>query len=399
MPQSPIRRAALFLLGIGLILALNFALVPLKNPLVSDSAAMFSVLCTGLIFTRLFTSFSCGNGVKVLLFLAFLFLTGGMFLSLTEEIDYLDAVPLLGRSSPWNSSAEVVANLLGVILLFCAIIVAVIELGEARNRLAAEMVVRAEAELALSKHRDQLEELVHKRTEALETAQAALLVRERLAALGEMMGTVSHELRNPLGTIRSSLFSLQKYVGPDLSEGNIEIFARCDRSILRCDHIIEELHDFSTAQEFSPQPTPLDPWLLALAQHTKLSPTHNMRLALDSNVVVPLDPERMERALAHLLENSVNAMDEEESSEKTITLRSFRSASTCTIQLQDTGAGMDAIQLARIKEPLFSTRDFGVGLGVPIALAVVRLHSGAIDFESELGKGTTVTITLPLVQT
>ncbi|MBE0501767.1 MAG: PAS domain S-box protein, partial [Desulfuromonadales bacterium] len=115
--------------------------------------------------------------------------------------------------------------------------------------LARDITERKAAEAELERYRGQLEELVRERTEQLEVAQHELVARERLAVLGQLTATVSHELRNPLGTVKNALYLL----GRIKADGNMEKIDKAidlaDRNISRCDSIINELLDYSRQQK------------------------------------------------------------------------------------------------------------------------------------------------------
>ena len=390
------RRRALYLSGVGAVLLLNLITSAIPNAIVSDLVVMASILLIGVVFHRLFTAFHCHHTVQRLLFLAVAAMALAQVLSITEEIEALRQVPVLGSTSGWNGFLDTLGMVTGLVLILSSLVLAAIELGEARDTLSEEVAVRARAEAALEKHRHHLEDEIRSRTAALEHAQDELLVRERLAALGEIMSAVSHELRNPLGVIRSSLFSLERAIEKEDLRPATRVLARCDRSITRCDHIIEELHDFSQAQEVNQQVLPLDEWLADLVGRTAMPEAVSCETNLKAGVSVPLDPERMGRALRHLIDNSLDAFEDTKDREKRLMVTSLIDASRCRIQIQDTGTGMTADELAHVGEPLFSTRSFGAGLGVPIAKETIRRHGGTVHYESDPDKGTTVTIELPL---
>ena len=107
-----------------------------------------------------------------------------------------------------------------------------------------------------------------------------------------------------------------------------------------------------------------------------------------------VDKAVLSRALTNIIENALHAMP------KAGTLRlAARQVDPQWVELTvtDTGIGMDRAALGRIFEPYFSTRASGTGLGLTIAKRNVELHGGTITVESERGKGTTVTMTLPTV--
>ncbi|NTV58608.1 MAG: PAS domain S-box protein, partial [Deltaproteobacteria bacterium] len=112
----------------------------------------------------------------------------------------------------------------------------------------------------LARHRDQLEDLVQERTRELETAQDELLKRERLSVLGQLTATVSHELRNPLGVIRSSAYYLQKKIA-DPDEKTSGHFRRIDDQVSRCDAIVEDLLEYTRGRHAERRVGDINAWL------------------------------------------------------------------------------------------------------------------------------------------
>jgi signal transduction histidine kinase len=105
-----------------------------------------------------------------------------------------------------------------------------------------------------------------------------------------------------------------------------------------------------------------------------------------------VDRTLVSRALANIVENALHAMPGQGS----LTVAGYRSGPSVIIEVTDTGVGMDREALERVFEPYFSTKTTGTGLGLPIARRNIELSGGAVQVESEQGRGTRVTITLPV---
>ena len=390
------KRPDVYVAGIIGVLVINVLTALVDSRLLTDFLILGSVLLIGLVFAGLFSVFECGPKVRKVLFLAVLCMAFGQILNISEEIPPLNEVPILGQTSAWNSFFNTLGMVMGLVLILCALILAVIDIGVARDILSTEVSVRLAAESALADHRDRLEDEVKARTAALEQAQEDLLGAERLAALGEIMSTVSHELRNPLGTLSASLFTIKKGIEKGDNSRAVTAMDRCVRSIVRCDHIIEELHEFSHVEELQRRATSLDDWLADFVGNNPLPESIRFDTSFESDAILALDSESMGRALFHLISNSVNAFENQADRENRLIVSSLKYAQACRILIEDTGSGMTPDVLAQVNEPLFSTRAFGAGLGVPIAEETIRRHGGTVHYESEVNKGTTVTIELPL---
>jgi PAS domain S-box-containing protein len=284
---------------------------------------------------------------------------------------------------------------------------------------------RKRAENELEKYRKRLEELVHERTRELEEAQAELVRQARLSALGQLMAVVSHEVRNPLNTVRAALFS----IGDAARRGDVEQAERtlklAERNIMRCNSIISELLDYTRRRTLNRQLTRVDVWLDAVLNELQ-SPLmaqvipEGMVCArdLNSDAQLAIDREHLRRAVVNVVQNAVHALedatlrqdatlgqaqgdrsdDEEFQNRLSVSTRvvSKGALSRLEIIVSDTGPGIPGDELERVFEPFFSTRSFGVGLGLPIVESILEQHGGGVSIESQVGRGTDVTLWLPM---
>jgi len=268
-------------------------------------------------------------------------------------------------------------------------------LRKANACLQAEIARRQEVETALQRYRDELEDTVRERTRELQAAQESLVRKERLAALGRLIGTVSHEIRNPLATIRTSAFAVADRVrGRGL--GVERALERMERGIDRCDRIIEELLTFTRVVDPHRERTVVDAWLATVLEEQTPPPGVSITAALHSGVELPIDRERLRRCLINLLNNAGQALAEAGTAEGRIEVETRREDACLAIRVRDNGPGIPPEHLPRLFEPLFSTRGFGVGLGLPIVKQIVELHGGRVCVDSEPGRGACVTLMLPL---
>lgn len=226
-----------------------------------------------------------------------------------------------------------------------------------------------------------------------------LVRKERLATLGQLSATVSHELRNPLGTIRSSVYSLRQRMDGD-DPAIRAALDRSERSIIRCDRIIEEMLDYTRITEPNLEPTPLDGWLEEVLAEQATGLECTIERVFESGAEVLIDRDRMRRCLINLMTNACQAMDEagEAEREKHILVSTRSSNDRAEISVNDTGCGMAEEARGRVFEPLFSTKSFGVGLGLPIVKQAMERHGGGIEIDSKKGEGTTVTLWIPILE-
>lgn len=259
-----------------------------------------------------------------------------------------------------------------------------------------DITERKQAEAELERYRASLEELVMQRTLELQAAQSELVQKERLAVLGQLTATVSHEIRNPLGTVANSLFLVRETLGDDCL-GRVERpLMLAERGVERCDGIISELLDFTRRRELQCEPLALDAWLAEMLDEMVWPESVCCRRQLDSGVIVQADPERLRRALVNVISNALQAMESKPPGGHCLAIATRRQNARCEIVVSDTGEGIPEAILDRIFEPLFSTKNFGVGLGVPIIRNIMSDHGGGVEYRSRVGEGTTVILWLPV---
>lgn len=234
---------------------------------------------------------------------------------------------------------------------------------------------------------------------ALKAAQEDLVRKERLAAVGQLTATVSHELRNPLGAMRSATEAIAKLADqekPQLARA----IALLDRGQARCDRIIAELLDFARVRDLERSPTDVDSWLGELLDEYDLPPTISLVRHLKSGAEIPLDRDRMERSVHNVIDNACQAMGSDETAEENgwvgeLTVATRLAEGRLSLSIGDTGPGIPATELSKVFEPLFSTKSIGVGLGLPMVKQIMEQHGGGIEVASEAGGGTEVVLWLP----
>src|SRR5579862_507399 len=246
---------------------------------------------------------------------------------------------------------------------------------------------------------EDLERRVHERTAELRAAQAEILSKERLTALGQLTATVAHELRNPLSSIRNTLFTIKETLAQTTMNFERPV-SRMERSIARCDGIISDLLEYSLVQELRRRPVTADKWLQETLDDQPKAEGFTIIRKLDAaGCRVNIDTERMRRVVVNLLDNAVQAMTEAgiAEMERLVMFTTCVARGDYELVIQDTGPGIPPEILPKIFEPLFSTKSFGTGLGLPTVKQIVEQHGGSIAIESAPGQGARAIIRLPHV--
>jgi PAS domain S-box-containing protein len=272
------------------------------------------------------------------------------------------------------------------------------DISERKRNEEALLCATAEAEAAkraLEAANQDLERRVAERTAELRATQDELLRKERLSTLGKLTATVAHELRNPLSAIRNSMHVLRGLAG----ESNLVYgrpLGRIERCVTRCDHIISDLIDYSHARKLTRRVIRLDEWLRACLDGREIAEDIALELRLDApGVTVRLDGDRFASAIVNLVDNAAQAIEENaDGAERRITVATHAGDDACIV-IADTGPGIAADVLPKVFDPLFSTKSFGTGLGLPTVKQVVEQHDGTVTITSTVGRGTSVEIRLP----
>jgi signal transduction histidine kinase len=242
------------------------------------------------------------------------------------------------------------------------------------------------------------------RVNELKLAQDELLRKGRIEQLAQLTATIAHEIRNPLGAIRTSIFMLERKTSKaGLDTG--ELIERINNSVNRCDSIISQLHDFARLKEPNIRLAKLDDWLSkAVRDEVSRLPSDifvECSLGLDETQV-SFDPVQLQKAIGNLLNNACEALTQSDVhatqavKQKSIWVSSHIRSDYVCIEIADNGPGIATEYLSKIREPMFTTKSFGSGLGIPVVEKIVQQQGGQLDISSDLGVGTKVTIRLPL---
>ena len=243
--------------------------------------------------------------------------------------------------------------------------------------------------------------LVPLRRQLAETG-AALEHAQKLASLGVLASGVAHEIRNPLTAIKARLYTHQKL----LPKGTPE-HEDCDfigGEINRLERIVRDFLQFARPGE--PQLAAVSPAALLREVRELLAPelrAASVELAVDGAVetAIAADAHQIKQVLINLVRNAAESIG----GSGTVTLRARGSrlaegsARAVTLEVEDTGKGIPADVQKRLFDPFFTTKPSGTGLGLSIAARIVEKHGGALEFQTQPGRGTTFRLVLPVEKT
>jgi PAS domain S-box-containing protein len=232
--------------------------------------------------------------------------------------------------------------------------------------------------------------------DSLESINTQLQVSERLAALGRITAGVAHEVKNPLNSMRLWLENLKESLPADQESGAQQAVSVLDKEIDRLDAVVKRFLDFTRPMDIRLEATQLSqllPEVLEIAQ-PQLQKA-GIQLAQLMPIDVPevyVDRALLKQAVLNLVLNAAEAMP----NGGQLRLVLSRRGEMAEITVQDTGKGIPPENKQKIFQLFFTTRPGGSGIGLASAFRIVQLHNGSIDFTSEVGRGTTFRIELPL---
>ena len=222
---------------------------------------------------------------------------------------------------------------------------------------------------------------------------------ERLACIGLLAAGIAHEINNPTGSaLLAAETALELNDSPDASEPLNTCLRNIIASMDRCGQIVRTLLRYTQQQPTERQACSINDVAeqsLELARPYAQTHGAELRLELERNMpLAPMNPLEIELVVVNVLRNAVEAGE----GRVAITIRTAKISDGVRIEISDTGRGMTEEQLAHVFDPLYTTRrrSGGSGLGMSIALGIVRQHGGRMEVQSRLGQGATVTIDLPI---
>ncbi len=225
-----------------------------------------------------------------------------------------------------------------------------------------------------------------------------LLRQEKLATVGQISGSIAHELRNPLSVIKQSMFFLNHLREKNkLESSDSKVKAHFELvigEINDSNKVISDLLQITRMEPLEKKQTDLHSVILDVLDHYPLEKNAQFKIDFKPDpFFIWADPLQMRQILLNLLSNATHEITNKR--EVTISAEMLKENKGCFIKIHDDGPGVAAENLSKVFEPLYTTKVKGIGLGLNICKQIIENHDGSITLTSEIGKGTTVKIELP----
>jgi signal transduction histidine kinase len=248
----------------------------------------------------------------------------------------------------------------------------------------------------------ELEKRVEERTRELREAQEQLVRHEKLAVLGQMAGSIGHELRNPLAVIKSAVYYL-KLVQPHAEDKVKEYLERIEGETRTAEKIITDLLDFARVKSVDVEAVSVSELIRQTLE--RFPAPANVEVTLDIPADLPkifVDVRQMIQVLGNLTVNACQAMKDGGKLSVISRQSSVKAGPLITdhwvlITVRDTGMGIPPENMKKLFEPLFTTKAKGIGLGLAVSRKLTEANGGRIEVESEAGKGSTFTLVMPVI--
>ena len=222
---------------------------------------------------------------------------------------------------------------------------------------------------------------------------------ERISSLGHLAAGVAHEIRNPLNAIGMGLQRLKReFLPPDESkrEEYISFTELILKEVRRVNGIIEQFLTLSRPFQLTLKESSLQDLLNHLVTLFR-EEASSLGITLEAEIppdlpLIKIDPEKLTQALINIMKNGMQAMGQG----GTLRIETKSLKDRVEVMISDSGSGIPPDQMEKIFNYYYTTKEKGVGLGLPIAHRIIEAHEGHLKIESRVGVGTKVTMTLPV---
>ncbi len=243
-----------------------------------------------------------------------------------------------------------------------------------------------------------LEKAVQKKQQEMESLMECLIRQEKLATVGKISGNIAHELRNPLGAIKQSVFFLNRVLEKNSLESSVskvkEHLELIKTELDDSERVISDLLKSTKINPLEKRRTNLGTIILQVLDRQPLEKNIKLNINLQPEpFLIWADSPQLRQVFGNLISNAIQAIPGE--GILTISAKMSNNNSKCLIKIKDNGPGIAHENLNKVFEPLYTSKPKGIGLGLSICKQIIENHGGAISMTSEIGKGATVNIELP----
>ena len=252
-----------------------------------------------------------------------------------------------------------------------------------------------EAERVLKRDKKSLRKLVNSKSAELINAREELYRARRLSEIGTLSATIAHELRTPLAAIRTAAYNIRSKSKDSRLSSHVE---NIEKKVMDSDRIIRNLLLYCSMKNPQPEEVVIYDLLKECVgitrdvYHDRISSIRVVRRCR-RGLSIEADPTQLSEVFHNLLNNACEASG----AGKARIIVSIHSANDMVnVTIKDNGVGIDPEDLKRMFEPFFSTKQKGTGLGLPVCREIVNLYNGEIRIKSKKGKGTEITVSLPI---
>jgi len=255
-----------------------------------------------------------------------------------------------------------------------------------------ELLYTLANQLAVALENSIMYSTISKQYEELKVTKDKLIQADKLAALGNMAAGMAHEIKNPLSSMKVfSQLLHERYEDPEFRAKFEEIIPK---EINRVDRIVEGLLSFARSPEPQLSYVNIEEVINSVLDDLKTT-IESGNITIEKQFTpsprINADKEQLFKAFSNIILNAIQSI----SGSGTVKVSVIPISESIQIKIIDSGQGISPENLKRIFDPFFTTKHYGTGLGLAITHSIIEAHKGTIEIESQLGVGTTVTVTLP----
>lgn len=235
----------------------------------------------------------------------------------------------------------------------------------------------------------------------LQAAQNKLIETEKMASLGVLAAGISHEINNPLNFIQGGVTGLEFYLADKkINDNDVQMLINAIKEgVFRAADIVKSLNHYCRQADNIIEDCDIHQIIenaLTIIKGEIKNRIDIEKYFINQKVIIKCDEGKLHQVVVNILTNAMQAIDDK----GCIKINTHTENNYIIIKIKDTGKGIKKENLSKITDPFFTTKEQGegAGLGLSIAKNIIEEHNGSIEFESELGKGTEVTIYLPIYE-